>query len=79
MSFLEAVVFVLEMVGTVAFSISGGLIGIERGLDYFGIPVLSMTTAVGGGMIRDAVAALPIRKFCGERKICQLYGIDFLF
>ena len=55
MSFLEAVVFVLEMVGTVAFSISGGLIGIERGLDYFGIPVLSMTTAVGGGMIRDLI------------------------
>ena len=99
MSFLEAVVFVLEMVGTVAFSISGGLIGIERGLDYFGIPVLSMTTAVGGGMIRDLIlgktpstmfttpvyvivaitTSAPIRKFCGERKICQLYGIDFLF
>lgn len=55
MSFLEVVVFALEMTGTIAFSISGGLIGIERGLDYFGIPVLSMTTAVGGGMIRDLI------------------------
>ena len=53
MSFLELVVFVLEIIGTVVFSISGGLVGIERGLDYFGIPVLSMTTAVGGGMLRD--------------------------
>lgn len=46
MSVLEVVVFALEMIGTVVFSISGGLVGIERGLDYFGIPVLSMTTAV---------------------------------
>lgn len=55
MSFLEIVVFALEMIGTVVFSISGGLVGIERGLDYFGIPVLSMTTAVGGGMLRDLI------------------------
>ena len=40
MSVLEVVVFALEMIGTVVFSISGGLVGIERGLDYFGIPVL---------------------------------------
>ena len=55
MSFLEIVVFILEIIGTVVFSISGGLVGIERGLDYFGIPVLSMTTAVGGGMLRDLI------------------------
>ena len=55
MSVLEAVVFAWEMIGTVVFSISGGLVGIERGLDYFGIPVLSMTTAVGGGMLRDLI------------------------
>lgn len=55
MSVLEVVVFVLEMIGTVVFSISGGLVGIERGLDYFGIPVLSMTTALGGGMLRDLI------------------------
>lgn len=55
MSFLEIVVFILEIIGTVVFSISGGLVGIERGLDYFGIPVLSMTMAVGGGMLRDLI------------------------
>ena len=33
----EIVVFILEIIGTVVFSISGGLVGIERGLDYFGI------------------------------------------
>ena len=30
MSFLEIVVFILEIIGTVVFSISGGLVGIER-------------------------------------------------
>ena len=106
MSVLEVVVFVLEMIGTVVFSISGGLVGIERGLDYFGIPVLSMTTAVGGGMLRDlilgktppsmflnpiyvvvAIVTSSLMLFllhrlwqlCGEWKICQLYGSDYLF
>ena len=65
MSVLEVVVFALEMIGTVVFSISGGLVGIERGLDYFGIPVLSMTTAVGGGMLRDLIWAR-------HRQVCSL-------
>lgn len=55
MGLSEMLIFALEMVGTVAFSIAGGLVGIERGLDYFGILVLSVTTAVGGGMIRDLI------------------------
>lgn len=55
MRITEWIVLLLEMAGTVVFAIAGGLVGIERGLDYFGIPVLSMTTAVGGGMLRDLI------------------------
>lgn len=55
MSVGEIFFLILEMIGTVVFAIAGGLVGIERGLDYFGIPVLSMTTAVGGGMLRDLI------------------------
>lgn len=42
-----------EIIGTIAFAISGALIGIEKKLDIFGVIMLSVTTAVGGGIIRD--------------------------
>jgi len=44
-----------EITGTIAFAISGALIGIEKSLDIFGVIMLSATTAVGGGIIRDTL------------------------
>lgn len=42
-----------DSVGLVAFSISGGLVGIEEGLHFFGVIILSFLTATGGGIVRD--------------------------
>ena len=44
-----------EIIGTIAFAISGALIGIEKKLDLFGIIFLAITTAVGGGIFRDII------------------------
>ena len=44
---------IFEAVGTVAFAISGALVGIEKKLDIFGISFLAITTALGGGIFRD--------------------------
>ena len=49
------VLSVLELIGTVAFAVSGGIIAIEKGLDYFGIIFFGIITAVGGGIIRDTI------------------------
>ena len=46
-------IFALEIIGTIAFAISGAMVGIEKKMDIFGVLVLGMTTAVGGGIIRD--------------------------
>lgn len=46
-------IFVLEMIGTVAFAVSGVMVAKERGMDIFGACVLGCSTAVGGGVIRD--------------------------
>lgn len=46
-------VTVLELIGTVAFSISGAMIGIRKNMDIFGVMTLGLITAVGGGVIRD--------------------------
>lgn len=46
---------VFDIAGTIAFAISGSYVGIRRDMDIFGIMVLAVTTACGGGMIRDLV------------------------
>lgn len=50
---MDAFVLVLELIGTVAFSASGAIIAIRKRMDIFGVCVLALTTAVGGGIIRD--------------------------
>ncbi|MDD3169274.1 MAG: trimeric intracellular cation channel family protein [Eubacteriales bacterium] len=46
---------VVELIGTVAFAVSGALAAIEKELDYYGIAFLAIITAVGGGIIRDVL------------------------
>ena len=45
----------MEMIGTVAFAISGVLAAKEKKMDLFGAVTLGCTTAVGGGMVRDLI------------------------
>lgn len=64
MSVSETIVFIIEMIGTVAFASSGAMVGIRKNMDIFGVEVLGIITAVGGGIIRDIlIGALPPRTF----------------
>lgn len=49
----EYIMLTLELIGTVAFAVSGALVAISCSLDLFGVVIVGCTTAVGGGMIRD--------------------------
>lgn len=55
MEYSDIIIFIMELVGTVAFAASGALTAIQRRMDLFGVNVLGVTTAVGGGMIRDLI------------------------
>lgn len=46
---------VADIIGIIAFSISGFLIAIKNELDILGIVIASALTALGGGIIRDAI------------------------
>ncbi len=46
-------IFITEIIGIIAFAISGAIVGIKKRFDIFGIIVLGVITAVGGGAIRD--------------------------
>lgn len=58
MGYQEIITFILELIGTVAFAASGALVGSEQKMDIFGISVLGVITAVGGGMIRDVILGI---------------------
>lgn len=70
MSVEELVLFIFEMVGTVAFAISGAMIAIKKRVDIFGVIVLSSMTALGGGIVRDIlIGHLPPTMFSDYRYV----------
>ncbi len=47
-----------DWMGTIAFAVSGAMVGLSKKMDLFGITVLAVLVAVGGGMTRDVIAGL---------------------
>jgi len=45
--------FAIDILGTIAFAISGVLVAMEKKLDLFGVLIIAFVTAVGGGTLRD--------------------------
>lgn len=45
--------FTIDILGTIAFAISGVLVAMEKKLDIFGVFIIAFVTAVGGGTLRD--------------------------
>lgn len=48
----------VEYLGVVAFAVSGAMLAIRKGMDLFGVIVLGLFTAVGGGLFRDLVLGI---------------------
>lgn len=51
----EHILLIIEIIGTIAFAVSGAEVGLKKGMDIFGVTILGLTTAVGGGVIRDLI------------------------
>lgn len=49
----QTILFILEIIGTVAFAISGAFVAIKAKFDVFGVIVIGCITSVGGGIMRD--------------------------
>ena len=52
---MDTFILIINLVGTVAFAVSGALTGLRKNMDVFGVCILGLTTAVGGGVIRDLI------------------------
>ena len=61
---------VFSFIGTAAFAISGAIVAMEEEYDIFGVYILGMITAFGGGAIRNVLIGVPVD---------VLWSQDFLF
>ena len=52
---MDIIWYMFDMIGTIAFAISGALVGVARKMDIFGMAVLALATAIGGGIVRDVL------------------------
>lgn len=48
-------ILITDIIGTVAFAVSGAMAGIRKKMDIFGVNILALLTATGGGIIRDLI------------------------
>ena len=51
----EKILFILEIIGTISFAVSGAFVAIKAKFDIFGVLFIGCITAVGGGIMRDTL------------------------
>lgn len=59
-AFLQILINALDWIWTFVFALSGGLLGVQKKFDLFGVLFLSFVAAVAGGISRDVlIGAVP--------------------
>lgn len=53
------ILYALDLLGTAAFAASGAWAGVRRDMDLFGVVLLGLVTANGGGTVRDLLLGAP--------------------
>lgn len=52
--------FIIEVLGTIAFAISGIRLAATKRFDWFGAYTVGLVTAIGGGTMRDLLLDIPV-------------------
>lgn len=77
---MEVFIFIVNLIGTVAFAASGAMIGLKKNMDLFGVCILGLTTAVGGGVVRDLILGLtPPAAFQDPTAALVALGVSAVF
>src|SRR5680860_136180 len=63
--------YVLDILGTIAFALSGALVAMNKKMDPFGVFVIAFVTAVGGGTLRDILI--------GRQPVIWMTDITYVF
>lgn len=63
--------YALDVLGTIAFAVSGALVAINKKMDPFGVFIIAFVTAVGGGTLRDVLI--------GRQPVIWMNDITYIF
>ena len=63
--------YIIEILGTIAFAISGALTAMNKKLDPFGVFIIAFVTAVGGGTLRDIMI--------GRTPVAWMLHIEYVY
>lgn len=63
--------YAIDILGTIAFAISGVLVALSKRMDIFGILIIASVTAVGGGTLRDVLI--------GETPVSWMLNLNYIY
>lgn len=63
--------YALDILGTIAFAISGALMAMNKKMDPFGVFIIGFVTAVGGGTLRDVLI--------GKQPVIWMNDITYIY
>ncbi|SFN74605.1 Uncharacterized membrane protein YeiH [Bizionia echini] len=63
--------YAIDILGTIAFAISGVLVALSKRMDPFGILIIATVTAVGGGTLRDVLI--------GETPVSWMLNLNYIY
>ncbi|HET8529190.1 MAG TPA: TRIC cation channel family protein [Gaiellaceae bacterium] len=72
--FDPTLLLVLNLAGTFVFGLSGGLAGVQKRLDAFGVVVLAVVVGLAGGITRDVLIGIPPQTFRDWRYLAVAGG-----
>ena len=76
----DQLISIFDLIGTIAFALSGAMVGVRKKMDIFGVIVLGLTTAVGGGIIRDLILGItPPSAFVSPRDALTAIAVSVIF
>ncbi|WP_020567550.1 trimeric intracellular cation channel family protein [Neolewinella persica] len=76
---MELFILTIDYAGTFVFAISGALAGMKRQFDVFGVFILALVTAIGGGTLRDLmIGSTPVGWMLNPVYLYIIFGA-FLF
>ena len=70
----------MELVGTAAFAVSGAMLGLKKRMDLFGVCMMGLVTACGGGMLSDLFLGMtPPAVFRAPCCALEAAGVSIVF
>lgn len=74
----EQLNFVIEILGTISFAMSGSFAAMQRRFDPFGVVIIAFITSVGGGTVRDLLLDVPVF-WMHDLTMCSVIFVTAIF